>query len=290
MSIPIVLAKKWYDVEYLDKLSNKIVKEAPGFKKHFNRLEKKYSERALTSISRCRGHDLSLQDVRKQLGIYKRDYKSLKTLVKLGEDKNRRISLELENNEKERYLSQLMKENKRLNKLKYDSFHRRDLVKDIKYSEAEAEILKRLIDKTGKASKVCKALVKNYKEEYLLLMIEYSKLSKFFENEETESKIKKESYELLTNQLNSLKTNKKTLASKCTYKIKELEKELEMTNKKRHTLNMQVFKKAQQKRLIDMSKAEVIIEKHRSKTPIHVKIRHTDVSFMYKPSFKRLYD
>ena len=290
MSTPNASTKQAYELDFLVKLNKKIAKECSGFKKQYNRLVKKSSEREITTLSRCPSNDMYIKNVRKQLGIYQRDYKSLRTLLKVNEDKDRRITLVEENQEKERYLKQLIKENERLNKLKYNCSINTDFVKTIEDAEDEAERLKRRIDKAEKGNKASEELIENYTEKCALLMIECSKLSEFCEPEQDLSKEKNENYELLTKKLSSLKINKKTLASKYEYKIKELEKELEVTTKQLHTLNTKVFKKNQQKRLIDMSQADLIIEKYRSKTPYRPDIYHPDVSFMYKPSCKRLYN
>ena len=59
--------------------------------------------------------------------------------------------------------------------------------------------------------------------------------------------------------------------------------------KESFTLQTKLFKKNQQKRLIEMSESEMNLNKKRSKTKKKYEFNTPDVSFMYKPSINRLY-
>ena len=72
-------------------------------------------------------------------------------------------------------------------------------------------------------------------------------------------------------------------------KSKKTEKNLENMRKESFTLQTKLFKKNQQKRLIEMSESEMNLNKKRSKTKKKYEFNTPDVSFMYKPSINRLY-
>ena len=234
-------------------------------------------------------NDSYIRNVKKHLSIYKKDYESLHSLIKLRENNNKEIALERDNNLKEEILKTLLKENERLNRLNYyQKFSENNNY--ILDAEKKIDKITTLIDNIQKSNENTNNLILFYLEKIETLKAKYSLLSQTEEPEIFLNKEKEEKFNLLTKKLKILQDSKKSSINKQIYKIKELQNSLDQLQKEQYKIRTKLFKNGQQQRLIEMSQSEIILEKYRSKTPNKNNLFHPDVNFMYKPSVNRLYN
>ena len=97
-------------------------------------------------------------------------------------------------------------------------------------------------------------------------------------------------YEYLKKKLETIQTSWRTNVGKSEVRICELEEEQNQLKEKSMHLNAQLFKKIQQMRLLKMSHQEVVMMQDSGKLSVRPDVDHPDVSFMYKPSVKALYN
>ena len=140
-----------------------------------------------------------------------------------------------------------------------------------------------------KNEKTCLLIEKN---EYKIKDLEmiYFELSRKLELNEVVTDEKNEQIELLNKKLKFVECSMNVNMKRMNLKISELEKELKVLVSENFSRKTKLFKKNQQKRLIEMSHSEAVLNKFHSRTPIIGRLNHVDVSFFYKPSVSRLYN
>ena len=161
-----------------------------------------------------------------------------------------------------------------------------DLVQDL---ENQIQSLRSRIEKIQANEENFYILMKNYQSKIESLRVKYSKIERIKAKDASIGNEKYGRIELLNQQLMIVKGAKKSVITKSIYRIKELEKELEESQKQEHRIRTKLFKINQQKRLIDMSHNDFALDQFRSKTPNRHDLFHPDVSFLYRPSINRLY-
>lgn len=290
MSFSNLFTQQNYEKEYLTCMNKRLRKEYSGARSKFDLLQRKCSEKQVWMSSPRTASSEYVRNLKKQLRIYEKERKSVRGLVKSVKSRGEKTDLIRENKEKQERIEKLIKENLRLNKKIENPLNSKVnyeyLIKD---AEREISELTEKMNQIEKSRIQTDKLLKIHFETREYLEEKYDSLSKIplpSPNLVNEQKIH---FDLLSKKLKTLKTSRKTSRTKYLYHIKELEKDLESNTKTTYTLKTKIFKKNQQKLLINMSHDEISIKRSQSNFGKRRKIFNPDVSFMYNPSVKRLY-
>ena len=283
------IQKSDYERRMFTELNFKLEKDCKVLRDNYENIRKKFSEKILKSVSPVILDKSFEGNVKKNLEIYEKEFKSLKKIVKKRDIPNILINTQASNKILQQKLDFLIKENERLNKNKFSCHSSENLNTCIGDLEAEIEKFEFLIEKSEEKFEYNQNSIKNTETRLSQLKSEYENLITQIEPIKIISKEKSEILALLLKKHKILKTSFKNSVWKHTEKIKDLEKNLENMRKESFTLQTKLFKKNQQKRLIEMSESEMNLNKKRSKTKKKYEFNTPDVSFMYKPSINRLY-
>jgi hypothetical protein len=278
------------EVQFISRINKKLEQKSSYFKSKFEYLKEKFNDRSIGTLTPNRYNDKYLFNLKKNLEICEKDYTSLQSLVILRKDPSKIILNKIQANKvMEQKLHDLSKENERLNKrVDYQEVSNTSR-SELKKTEINLFELKSNIEKTEKAAIHNQSLIQNYTEKINKLQKKYTKLSNNYTPDSVPLNPIQAQFNQLTKKLKIIELNRKNNEYRYKAKILELEKESEILAKQHFKYKAQLFKKNQQKRLMEMSENEMILNKLGSKTPTRGDIHQADASFLYKPTVNKLY-
>lgn len=263
--------------------------EYSAFKQQFKDIQNRLLEKRSNSTDPKINPRSYLQLLKKRLEIHQKDYNSLRNLVETHKDANLELQLEQQIKLLQEKLNCTKKENERLNRLKFISNSQFSSNTDFFTAEDEIFKLRSQIQYLTEKNAQTNELIEKFEEKIMELRPLYEELrqkiepAKFIETE------KAEKFKLLDCKLRVLQASFNSRKKRLVMKVNDLEKTLKVLNHEIVASNTRLFKRTQQKRLIEISKSEAVLNRSSTKSPAKDHLLHPDVSFFYKPSVSRLY-
>lgn len=274
-------------VSYYQTANKQLEINCRAFKQQFERLKQKVSERKLSkSPTVTPGF---LDNIKKSLEGYQKEHNYLKSLIKNRDGLYTEMKLERHVKDLQEKLKKVEKENERLNRINFFQKERNLQLNNDDLDEEYSKI-KALVQKNIEKNEINLGLIEKNEEKMRSLKPLYEKLlgkiepMKIFDSELFEQ------MELLKKKLKFIETSFSNNVKRMTLRIIELDKQLKALENEHFKRKTKLFKRNQQKRLIEMSHSEAVLTKYKSRTPTVEKLNRVDVSFFYKPSVSRLYN
>lgn len=194
------------------------------------------------------------------------------------------------NSELKQKLNTLIKENKRLEKSPnrpvqshpVTSNSTDSLFQEITYQRSKIRSIERAMDET-------KEKIKNCSEKFSALEKNHEKLLRKISTFQSNNKFSQTFHEL-DKKLKAVQNAYKSSVVKLENIIKEKESEQKNLEAEQTRLNTKLFKQDQQKRLLEINQADYFMMKNNNGQGKLLDSFNPDVSFLYKPSIKALYN
>ena len=201
------IQKSDYERRMFTELNFKLEKDCKVLRDNYENIRKKFSEKILKSVSPVILDKSFEGNVKKNLEIYEKEFKSLKKIVKKRDIPNILINTQASNKILQQKLDFLIKENERLNKNKFSCHSSENLNTCIGDLEAEIEKFEFLIEKSEEKFEYNQNSIKNTETRLSQLKSEYENLITQIEPIKIISKEKSEILALLLKKHKILKTS-----------------------------------------------------------------------------------
>ena len=201
------IQKSDYERRMFTELNFKLEKDCKVLRDNYENIRKKFSEKILKSVSPVILDKSFEGNVKKNLEIYEKEFKSLKKIVKKRDMPNILINTQASNKILQQKLDFLIKENERLNKNKFSCHSSENLNTCIGDLEAEIEKFEFLIEKSEEKFEYNQNSIKNTETRLSQLKSEYENLITQIEPIKIISKEKSEILALLLKKHKILKTS-----------------------------------------------------------------------------------
>ena len=201
------IQKSDYERRMFTELNFKLEKDCKVLRDNYENIRKKFSEKILKSVSPVILDKSFEGNVKKNLEIYEKEFKSLKKIVKKRDMPNILINTQASNKILQQKLDFLIKENERLNKNKFSCHSSENLNTCIGDLEAEIEKFEFLIEKSEEKFVYNQKSIKNTETRLSQLKSEYENLITQIEPIKIISKEKSEILALLLKKHKILKTS-----------------------------------------------------------------------------------
>lgn len=270
-------------------INQRLETEYSAFKQQFQDLQNKLLEKRSSSTDPKINPRSYLQLLKKRLEIHKKDHSSLRNLVNTYKDVNLELQLEQQIKSLQEQLNFSKKENERLNRMKFISNNSFSSNNDFFAAEEEIFKLKSQIQVLTEKNRQTNDLIEKFEDKIMNLRPLYEELTQKIEPDKFIETEKEEKFKLLDCKLKVLQASFNSKKKRLLMRVNDLEKTLKALNYQIVSSNTKLFKRSQQKRLIEISKSEAMLNRSKTKSPAKDHLVHPDVSFFYKPSVSRLY-
>ena len=233
---------------------------------------------------------LSLSNAKKQLEILRSDKKFLQRKFHSKSENKDTYVFDQRIKDQNLRLKELLKVNERLNKgspSKVISLTEKPN-NEVRALERELIQLRRSVQTAQETSSKTQKQIEDYDSRILKLQDKYNKLTQLYGVPENSNNLaNKKAY--LERKLIILKKNLHSTTNRMNWKIKELENQCSKLQEDKISIQMKIFKKNQQQRMINVKTDDYRVQSLTPNRRFSRKKFSPDISFLYRPSVKGLY-